>query len=288
MQILICVGFMQLCMVLCHTGPQFEKSRDAEIDEKIHYLYARDCDSKIETIDDFTKRMLAHIHELDIQDADNIQSIDDRIQALEKMIRMQHDLQSAFRYLKQKLGIPAEVQLMYDMAPCVKRDMMMYQPLNRRVTISQDHFQSGCPSNCLFTMIHELTHAQQHMRKGMLNFLLDRNDKALLAQLESEADTNAAQVIKCLGCMKAVVAWKLISEHGVSPEDLADEKAQGYLLSDDLQKHLKQKSLDDVCTAHKGDTKFDIWSGLDTLEGQREIVRNDRLKWCLDDRLSSI
>ncbi|MBI2352916.1 hypothetical protein HYV11_01570 [Candidatus Dependentiae bacterium] len=112
----------------------------------------------------------------------------------------------------------------------------------RAVYCHLERFLMHCPSYQLFIMIHELTHAQQHMREGILRRVMMNNVSRV--ESECEADTNAAQKIKCPLCFKAVLAGELLKEKVATAQVIAYVKAMRYLMSDDLKIHLKQKIFD--------------------------------------------
>lgn len=156
------------------------------------------------------------------------------------------DHQKAFEYLKSKMGVPEDVGIMYCFDQSLWNDVnMSYSPIDRMVYIYPIGQQRDNASK-LFFLIHELTHALQHKKQGLLNYYLADN-----VALEREADTQAAIAIKCPSCMQKIVDEELLAERSASNEENEKRAQSGYLTTRDLKFYMQQKSKHDLCDLHK-------------------------------------
>lgn len=282
---------LSIISAICLLGadiPSFKKSWEAEFTETAEYF----CNPKAQTLEDAKAQILAD------KTASKKRHYPDRLFSMDEMSKkfrsdnneyassLFFDFKKTFGCLKEKMGIPEEVDFIYcDDQSLASNAWMGYAIFDRTIYIYPNS-SDICPSYLLFTMIHELTHTKQHMRIGMLKWLLDGQNELFHAQYEHEADINAAQSINCPLCMKAVLAYQLLREGTSSQEEIAGVRKDGYLMSDDLKKYLQQKSLSDLCKVHKSVESQNIWSGLDTKEGCMEIFYNDFNDSSMFNRLS--
>lgn len=93
-----------------------------------------------------------------------------------------------------------------------------YAPFERHMYLTPTAFGYS-PSQQIFTLIHELTHVQQHQQLGLLRFK-DSNESDIFNQ-EQQADLQAIQAINCPICIQLIEdEW---------PQDSARRAAEGYL-----------------------------------------------------------
>ncbi|MBI2345279.1 hypothetical protein HYV10_04410 [Candidatus Dependentiae bacterium] len=272
-----------LPVILYSNEPKFQKSLEQEFDDVIMYYAA--C--KKQSFENVKGHMLARKQKY----ASTLSSVDEIIKNCKKNNKKDEedlflDLKITFDFLKKKMGIAREVDLVFCDDPSLQGpcgSLMSYDLHDRMVYIHQN-FWDLSPTNIVFTMIHELTHAQQHMRKGSVNFIIEGKDKAYRAQIEREADINAAQIVNCPLCLKVVLAHRL-SEEALST-DHQNEKFRklGYLTSDQLRNYLQQKSLINLCKVHKHFEDPDVWLGLDTQQG-REMIDQEDYEGTIFDRV---
>jgi hypothetical protein len=263
--------------------PKFKKSWEEELHEAAEYYW----NPQIETLDAVKNDILSTSKKNHYQD--KIASLPIMAKrylenSQKESVSFALDIQQTFDSLKNKMSVPQEVEVAVSFEQSLKEEAFMgYDHRDRTVYMYPSSLDMS-PSYRLYTLIHELTHAQQHMRMGMLGS--QRFSQEHHSVYEGEADTNAAESIKCPLCMKAVLAYQLLRENTASQEDIASVRKDGYLMSDDLKGFLQKKSLADLCKVHKSVENPDIWSGLDTQEGCMEIYNKDLNDWSMLDRLS--
>lgn len=150
------------------------------------------------------------------------------------------DLQETFDRLKILMNIPHEVMIKF----CHKQQgsgNFLYYSMDRTVYVLPCG-TGQTPSMKLFCLIHELTHTQQHMQKGLVAM-----GGASIEQVcfdEHEADTCAARAINCPLCMQII--------EDEFPRD-AKRAEQGYITQTDITLYKQNKSMHDLCNAHKID-----------------------------------
>lgn len=193
-----------------------------------------------------------------------------------------HDMQKTFDALKIMMKIPDDVKIMFSfnhvlMPSGVK---MSYNPLDRTLYVYPRAMEQSCRSSILFALIHELTHAQQHMRMGLLGWRL-----ASIVEKEHEADLQAIDAIKCPICIQAIEANELLSEATVSVDQITQLKKDGYLVGADYPFYKALKSNDDLCAFHKQGIGCN--QSLKSA-GLSEIVDFDFNNGSLYDRLSTM
>lgn len=252
----------------------FQKSREDELQETISY-YAKLNDTSFE----YAKtKMLAIAAKNFVRPRSIDQMIETSKRAKDKEAEnFFSDIKSTFRLLKQKMNIPDEVNIVF----CDDKDqhsigvhLIKYHSGERTIVMYPAVFDLP-QTFILFSMIHELTHVQQHMRDGLLQYTLAGANKASQAQKEREADTNAAQIIKCPLCLKTVLVHRLLQEQQLSKSQINNFKNLGYLISADLRTYLEEKDLMHTCKAHKNIININSLLGLDTQKNLEEIEEND-------------
>lgn len=275
-------SFIFLSIISYGDDPKFQKSRDDEFNETVSY-YAKLNGKSFE----YAKTQMLAIAAKNFVSP---RSIDQMIEASKKTKEKDledffSDIKSAFKLLKQKMNIPDEVNIVFcddKHQHSIGVHLMKYHSGERTIIMYPAVFDLP-QTFILFAMIHELTHVQQHVRDGLLNYVRAGSNKESQAQKEREADTNAAQIIKCPLCLKAVIAHRLLQQE--SSKNRIDEfKKLGYLASDDLRNFLEQKDLIDICKEHQNTKNQDFFLGLNTQRGLEEIEEED-YKGPISDRL---
>lgn len=268
------LGFIFLSIVSYANEQGFQKSKEDEFQETISY-YAKLNGTDFE----YAKtQMLAIV----AKNFSKPRSIDQMIEVSKKTKEKEveaffSDIKSTFELLKKKMNIPDEVDIVFcdDKNPrSTGIHLMKYASHLRTICMYPAIFDLP-QTFILFSMIHELTHVQQHMRDGLLNYTLAGGDKKSLSKKEREADTNAAQIIKCPWCLKAILVHRLLQERQLSKSQIEHFANLGYLISDDLKKHLEQKVLEDTCKVHQAVRSSGVYLGFDTQKGLEEIEEKD-------------
>ena len=270
--------------------PQFAKSWEEEFQEVAEYY----TDFDIETVEQVKEKLLADPNVFrKVHYADKIISFDEWIiwcsqnNASSKVLPILKDIQKTFNDLKNIMFIPDQVHIWSCFDQSLSSGFMGYRAIERTIYVYPSS-SDMCPAYRLFTLIHELTHAQQHMRSGLLSHHLEFCNEKTRALLEYEADVNAAQSIKCPLCFKAIVSYQLLRESTATADKLHSLKAHGYLLGNDLKKYLQGKTLQDLCVVHQNASNLDFMSGLDSKESLMQIYNNDCALGCMFDRLSTV
>jgi hypothetical protein len=187
-------------------------------------------------------------------------------------------MQEAFNELKKRMHVTEAVDFLY--ADYMLNFAMWYDVLDRAVYINTNGLRIP-PALFVFFIIHELTHVKQHQKMGITGFADSSSfDK------EREADSTAAELMQCPLCMKARIAYQLLSEKQSLEMKNKEYAKRGYLTGQDLKKYLEQKSLYNLCKAHKSAVRLDVCSGLDTEEGCKEIIIEDYKTGSILGRLS--
>ena len=157
------------------------------------------------------------------------------------------DFQKTFDKLKNIMHIAEDVKIMI----CVNQSQthkdveMAYNTIDRTIYI-YPNIINHTKSNQLFALIHELSHAQQHMRNGALKFLLIRQQEK-----EREADTKSAQMIKCPLCMKAISYNALMTMQASTNSELKEYEQAGYLTEIEKKYFATLKDIENLCNHHK-------------------------------------
>lgn len=187
------------------------------------------------------------------------------------------DLQKTFDALKKLMHIPEEVQLILAPNEIVVQGgvVIFYSLLDRAIFLMPDSL-SLTRSRMVFTLIHELTHVQQHMRMDILEFLSKPRKK-----IEQEAERQAAQAIKCRMCMQAIESGHLVMESQMCEEELNAMLDAGYLIARDFTQYKKRKSMLDLCDFHKDNP-------LNGRLSKEEIFCSDRDNGSMLERLSTV
>ncbi len=260
--------------------PQFKTSKEQEFEESInHYVQLKEPhETKEDVVHDIKSgsKLLNYPSDVSL-----LPPLYDYGRSQEPLGLQLQDMQKTFDALKIMMGIPEEVKIMVARDQAVTPNALMgYNPLDRVVFVYPLVLDDSCRSLQLFTLIHELTHAQQHMHMGLLGSHLHSN-----IENEHEADSQAAQVIKCPMCMKAVEADYLVHLTPMPKEFIMGLREQGYLIAEDITKYKNTKSAQDLCDFHKADTpvKKQLQSA-----SPEEVFHIDYKNGSLFDRLSTV
>lgn len=265
----------------------FKKSMEKDFEEAVAYYVNRK--SKNETAED-----VKH----DIKSGSKLLNYPDFIRSLPEIYDWAHsnglqdfrDIQNTFNKLKILMGIPPdEVEIKFAYGPAITNGAIMgYNPLDRTVYIYPIAIDDHCRSFQLFTLIHELTHAQQHIRFGLLENHLCSNKKK-----ENEADLQAANAIQCHMCMQAIKADYLLHEATSSPKEIMELEQHGYLTGETITMITNTKQEKNICDFHlhfgkTNELLYDRW-----LKSQRNSSLMDRFNFdktngSLEERLSTV
>ena len=257
-------------------GPKFYQSAEEELDQVIaeHLkIFPEETEQRIR--EGFEKRwsFLDKAFSLSSLHQNVLKQSDDKTTA-----EIFLDAENAFKKLKQEMQIPEEVKIFFvnDLSNggC---ERALYSFINRNVYIGPVFFGDS-PSKQIFTLIHELTHCRQHMRKGMST----NPSIGDIVMDEHEADTKAAEAIKCPICMQ------MIEDCKSNNKALTSDK--GYLSKDDIRVHRQSKKVEDVCHAHKKDSAANQQLKTLLLDEEESIKREalDLQIGSMQDRLSTV
>jgi hypothetical protein len=148
------------------------------------------------------------------------------------------DVLSVFCRLKEFMNIESKVDLFYTKEH--ERFPAFYYSIFQYVVVTDNFFKFTWAYQ-IFTLVHELTHAQQHKKYG-IRFSY-RSEKECNVAYETDADTNAINSINCHSCSGSVA----FSRKHVDDSFLAK---QGYLSCKDILEMSKNKSKE-LCDGHK-------------------------------------
>lgn len=146
----------------------------------------------------------------------------------------------SFQLLKDRMDIPDEVEVKF--FECDPRSEYAhwvggYNCLDRTVYLTPKFIDRPFSSQ-LFTLIHELTHALQHTRLGIIKawYEMSSFDK------EHEADNCASKIITCSVCMHEI------------EDDYPCDQGSDYLSLADIVSCRKNKDVKNLCDAHRVDS----------------------------------
>jgi len=190
------------------------------------------------------------------------------------------ELFHTFQELKKNMQISDDIDILFAKNSDDSRiNPASYSSLYRRVLINST-FHDSPPSEQLIILIHELTHALQHMHLGIIEFC--RADEV---QIEREADMNVLHTIQCLACLK-------IFEITASSDPSI--LAKGYLSPQSISVYRKTRSKGNFCKAHSQHTPENqrlrnlvFQKKLNTIE-KEELINLDEQVGTLSNRLSSL
>ncbi|MDP3788449.1 MAG: hypothetical protein Q8Q60_04010 [Candidatus Chromulinivorax sp.] len=242
------IATMLLFMVCLVQAQSFKHSQEEELDLDLQHWHKTYPERTKEDIEDELKTFF-------IRNMYEVESIDALIVRMEQLgelavVQQIQDIHATFHDLKVKMQIPHEVELWFIQNPMIaehdpirkkadiKEEEAVYDGHDRRVYITANFF-GRTPSSRLYSLIHELTHTQQHLRLG-----LRKIKEASSYDKEHEADMNAIYAIKCPICTQ------LVADECPSDKRRANF---GYLLQKDIQNLQATKMDDDICQAHGAD-----------------------------------
>jgi hypothetical protein len=204
-------------------------SKDISVDkfsELKKYVRKKDPSISVKESEDFIKGVLQHEA-----------SVAEPFFELEKNSEVKKDIHDVFNYLKCKMGISEDISLW-----CLKTENVscFYKCYLRSVHLSP-MFDSINRASQLFILLHELSHAKQHQQVG-LERLLSKSSY----YIERQADTHAICAIKCPVCSQ-IIADQLLRRD-------VNYFKRGYLSGREMEQLSVNKSMKDLCCAHKKDT----------------------------------
>jgi len=257
--------------------PCFKQSVETEIEEAVAYFKKPDEMNENVKSDVLSNSKLLH-HREDLFFLPDLYDW-----AASKNWQDLRDLQKTFDVLKNMMKIPDEVKIMYCFNQSLSPNALMSYNMTERIVYVYPAAMHCCRSYQLFTLIHELTHTQQHVRMGLMGSNLADN-----IEKEREADTQAAQAIKCPFCMQVIMAEQLLHEASCTAEKIASLASRGYLVAADLRHFQNLKIKQDSCELHK--TNIDDDNNNTSLQSTelQELCDVDYNNGLLVDRLSTV
>lgn len=267
--------------------PQFKMSKEKEFEEAVNY-YIENKDIG-ETAEDVKR---------DIKSGSKLLSYTDYIKTLPEIYDWAHsnglqdfrDIQHTFNKLKILMGIPDEVEIKFAHGPAITNGAIMgYNSLDRTVYIYPIAIDDHCRSFQLFTLIHELTHAQQHIRLGLIKSHLCSDKKK-----ENEADLQAANAIQCHMCMQAIKADYLLHEAtDLGKKNIKTLEQKGYLTGENITMITNTKQEKNICDFHlhfgkANELLYDRWLKSQINSSLMERFNFDKTNGSLEERLSTV
>lgn len=147
------------------------------------------------------------------------------------------------------MHIPDEIELYFNNTANFEEENgstpAQYNSVDRRIELSADFFTLN-PSEKLHTLIHELTHVEQHQREGLL--IYNKQTESQKFDHEHQAEAATMQAISCPVCIQLI-------EDQIGYADLPELADLGYFTVDDIKKYKVQKNMKDVCAAHALDNE---------------------------------
>lgn len=236
---------MRIIIIIIALAPfqawTFQQSKEVEMQDELQYCfdyYPGRWENKEDVRPDLEAKFASNIYQSESMNSSVVRSNNP------KRKQMLQDALDTFNALKIKMNISDEVQLYFLRGHITINgtnieEEAVYDGHDRRVYISNNLF-GRAPARILFTLMHELTHVQQHQRLGLREYKLSSSyDK------EHEADTNAILAISCPVCAQLIEdEW---------PKD-NQRTALGYLSRADIGKYKEKKCNNQLCKAHAADS----------------------------------
>lgn len=158
-----------------------------------------------------------------------------------KTVKKLQDFLATFNLLKVRMRISDDVRILFSPDQTEKSEVIMCYDLNTRTVYISAKALDLSPSVALFTLIHELTHAQQHQQDGLEAML--QASKQQRKMYEHQADRQACLAIKCPICLQIRI------DHAQDKDDAVLQEL-GQFSRNDIDTFKHAKSFSDVCLAH--------------------------------------
>ncbi|MBI2353117.1 hypothetical protein HYV11_02645 [Candidatus Dependentiae bacterium] len=239
---------------------KFKRTKEEELIETAEHFKTPD-----KTINEMVNSILAHSKQL--QHPHDIAPLKEEIISNKVTDTHLKNIYDAFHKLKKMMDIPDEVQIfMCHNQTLNPSTIMNYAPLDRCIYV-YPLFKNLSLAKILFILIHELTHAQQHLKYGLLKQkLMDSKER------EAEADKQAVSAIKCPLCIHIIEAEHLLNEEKLSQNHIKKLQENGYLTAQNISEIKIAKMTDDLCEIHTHDKNLILYH-----LKPKEICFNDRM-----------
>ncbi len=245
------IATMLLFMAFSVQAQSFKHSQEEELEEFAIYLFNNRNYDRWTNLEE-AREAVDHIALMKLSDLHSIEWLLERVKANQIVRQRVINFDETFKLLKQKMNIPAEVQLHFKSGDEIEyregsNIEAYYDPFRRLIWITADTL-TQTPSRDIYILIHELTHAQQHHNLGLVNY-----SNQSKYEMEHQAEIQAMQSIKCPICMQLVIdQWNDSSDND---EVFSKLHQDGYLSLSDVKIYKNHKNIQDVCNAHAAETE---------------------------------